>query len=86
MRLSLRQKSRLTTGIFVAGVALCMVACIFNDRILWPPLWAGMGLLVVAVVLEVKWWRCPQCRTSLGRNFNPKFCPNCGAEIDYDAT
>ncbi len=86
MKLSLRQKSRLTTGMFVAALPLCGVAIMFNDRVFMLPAVAAIGLMLASLALQLKWWRCPHCHTSLMRNVSPKFCPHCGVEIDYDAT
>jgi hypothetical protein len=35
----------------------------------------------VAVVLILKIWRCPHCRSYLGNAFNPRFCPSCGVRL-----
>jgi len=37
------------------------------------------GILVIAViVVSLVNWRCPSCKTQLGHNWNPRFCPHCG--------
>ncbi len=82
---SLRQKRRIMNGMFVAGLPLFGVAVMFNDRVLWLPFFVGLGMMITALALQFKWWRCPCCHTYLDRLFNPNFCPHCGEKIDYDA-
>ena len=48
-----------------------------------------MGVvLVFAVVVNLKIWRCPACNGHLGRLYigidQPKFCPNCGIKLVAD--
>ncbi len=85
-KLTLGQKSRLMTGMFVAALPLLGIAFIFNDRVFWLPLFAGLGLMIAALIMQFKWWRCPHCHVYFGRLPNPNFCPHCGEKIDYDAT
>ena len=91
MKLSLRQKRRLSGGILIVGIVLLGVAVLFIDRIPKIPLWIGVvlmitaGLLMItALVLSYRWWKCPCCGMLLG-NPHPNFCPYCGEKIDYDA-
>jgi hypothetical protein len=37
----------------------------------------GAGLLY-----SFRNWRCPACNTYLGRAFKPKYCQNCGVELE----
>ncbi len=39
------------------------------------------GIFIIGFVLSLLNWRCPSCRKYLGKQFNPKFCPKCGAEL-----
>jgi rubrerythrin len=34
-----------------------------------------------AVVFSLFNWRCPACSSYLGKRFNPRFCPSCGAQL-----
>lgn len=38
-------------------------------------------VVVAAVAFSFRNWRCPACRAYLGRKFNPRHCPGCGAEL-----
>jgi uncharacterized membrane protein YhaH (DUF805 family) len=44
-------------------------------------------IAVVAIILigltafSLQNWRCPFCDRFLGRDFNPHFCPRCGARL-----
>jgi rubrerythrin len=42
---------------------------------------AAFAVIVLAIVAIVIIWRCPGCRTYLGREFNPARCPSCGAQF-----
>jgi hypothetical protein len=37
--------------------------------------------IIFALIFSLKNWRCPACNKYLGKNYNPKFCPSCGAEL-----
>lgn len=40
---------------------------------------AGVVLIIVAIVVRIKYWRCPHCKKmlSLGFNMEPDRCPKC---------
>ena len=85
MKLSLRQKMRLTGGILVTGVAVAAISGMFHG---WGPILSIvllMILLVVEFALKLKWWRCPHCHAGLGYYRYYTYCPHCGEKIDYDA-
>lgn len=84
-KLSLRQKNNIVAGLWIGAVVLFGIAFIFNNMVFMLPLWIGGGLLLASAVLNFKWWRCPHCKTFLGRTLSPDFCPYCGEKIDYDA-
>lgn len=79
-------KSRqLLTIIPLAPAAL--VAFLFGDKGPSASLvetrlaWSAVAV-VVAVLLFSFWnWRCPSCRSYLGKRGNPKHCPKCGVEL-----
>lgn len=42
----------------------------------------GAGVLIVlGLIFSLINWRCPSCKTYLGKRFNPKFCASCGVEL-----
>lgn len=38
-------------------------------------------LIVLALLFSIVNWRCPKCKTYLGRKTDPKYCSNCGVEL-----
>ena len=43
---------------------------------------ALLGLLIVGtVVFSLLNWRCPACKTYLGKEISPNFCPKCGVAL-----
>lgn len=79
MHLTLRQKNYVTVAVFAAGLLL-MLLC--DESMLFLLLGVAVGL--GAVALNVAWWRCPHCGSSLGRSYG-EYCSHCGKVIDYDA-
>lgn len=77
---SLREKSRLTTMIMLAGAALGTIGAYINLTVTL----LGVALLFGGLWLHLRWYRCPHCGASLGRNGIPKYCPGCGEAIDAD--
>jgi hypothetical protein len=42
---------------------------------------AALIVMLVVLVFLLYSWRCPACRTYLGRGMNPKVCPMCGVAL-----
>lgn len=61
-------------------IALVLASSIL--RIRWLSA-AGLGVLALGVVLMLVFCKCPHCGAQLEpRGPVPKFCPNCGKELD----
>ena len=46
------------------------------------PFYIGAFVTCVVAILPILLiWRCPACRTYLGREFDPERCPVCGARF-----
>lgn len=45
--------------------------------------WAAiMGAIIVGfIVFTLSNWRCPSCRSYLGKGINPRFCRQCGTQL-----
>jgi hypothetical protein len=41
----------------------------------------GLAVILAGVIPIVVAWRCPNCRSYLGKEFNPRSCPHCGARF-----
>ena len=46
---------------------------------------ACFGVAGLYLVLTFVTWRCPSCRTYLGRERNPESCPRCGVRFTDSA-
>lgn len=61
-------------------VALVLASSIL--RIRWLSA-AGLGVLALGLLQMVLFYKCPHCGAQLEpRGPVPKFCPNCGKELD----
>ena len=73
------RKSTLASG--VIGLAVVMLGeYLYPDSIVK---FIGMGILIVAVLLHVIFYRCPHCNRFLSKNTG-KFCPYCGENMEED--
>jgi hypothetical protein len=49
-----------------------------------PPSMLGLPitvLIVVALAFSLWNWRCPGCRSYLGKTWYPRYCPKCGVRL-----
>ena len=61
-------------------IALVLASSIL--RIRWLSA-AGLGVLALGLLQMVLFYKCPHCGAQLEpRGPVPKFCPNCGKELD----
>ena len=74
---------RKTLYIFCALLALA-AACALIGRIcnIGAFVIAGLLFLLVAVVFDIAFYRCPHCGKPLGHNSVMGFCPCCGKKIE----
>ena len=42
---------------------------------------ACIVMVACGVIFSIINWRCPSCKSYLGKKFNPKFCSSCGTEL-----
>ncbi len=43
--------------------------------------YATIAYVVFYAVFSIMNWRCPSCRSYLGKGINPRFCSKCGAQL-----
>jgi hypothetical protein len=43
--------------------------------------YATIAYLIFYAVFSIVNWRCPSCRSYLGKGINPRFCSKCGAQL-----
>ena len=65
--------------VFVAGLDKADETVFGLAPIIWAPVL--MVLMIVVGVVSFVNWRCPACDGYLGKNWNPNFCPKCGAGL-----
>jgi hypothetical protein len=71
-----------------ALTAVVVIAIVSNKQVgtflgigvaVWRPI--AFAVVIAAVVFSLVNWRCPACGRSLGRTFNPGYCPRCGIPL-----
>ncbi len=72
--------------ILTAFTVLLVIAVIFFHEFFFGThagLTAFIAIMLVFTVITLIWWRCPHCRTGLGRRVLwIKYCPRCGKELN----
>ena len=78
--MSAKKKNLLVIAVAVQGCIVVLAGGLLdNDSVRY----VGVGLVLVVLVMEIVFFRCPSCRRWLGRNFRPgKHCPRCGEVIE----
>ena len=73
------RKITLTVG--VGGLIIVMLGeYLYPDSIMKQ---IGIGLIFLAVLIHIIFYRCPHCRRFLSRNTG-RFCPYCGEDMDEE--
>jgi hypothetical protein len=66
------------------GLGLTLLGLFFKDEfpyLIWV-IWFGVFLWFGSLIFTWVKWRCPNCEKYLGRERNPRFCPQCGITLD----
>lgn len=82
--LSIRQKSKVHSALFLGGAAVIIIGC-WLSKPLEPHflVWVGLVPFLGSVVYRLTAIRCPHCGSNMaGCRFLPKCCPDCGKELD----
>ena len=82
--LSIRQKSKIHSALFLGGAAVIVLGCWLSQP-LEPNflVWIGTALFLSSVVYRLTAIRCPYCGSNMaGCRFLPKCCPDCGKELN----
>lgn len=83
----MRNRKRLVYALWIFrvlydGGLVCMLTVLFRQRM--ALIWAGVVMIVIAVIVADLTVRCPACGKPLtvGRWPGiPRFCPNCGERL-----
>lgn len=89
-KLTIRQHIRIHTGLLIAAFILALISYIFSQaepgsmRLPFT-MWVALAAIVLSIIWRLIFIRCPHCGDKLlGSRVIPKFCPNCGKELDID--
>ena len=72
-----KKKCTIVISVIVAGIVLTLIGAIASID---DPVYLGVAvaLFIAAIVLQVKFYRCPHCNRYLGKRFYTEaFCPHC---------
>jgi len=75
-----RRRNQLILG---AALLVALVAALLteNRRSGTIVMLLGLAILAGGTLFSYRTWRCPACDQHLGRNIDPRHCPNCGVEL-----
>ncbi|WP_312941493.1 hypothetical protein [Oscillibacter sp.] len=78
--MSAKKKNLLVIVVAVLGCIVVLAGGMMDSDLVKS---AGVVLVLSVLVLEIIFFRCPNCKRWLGRNFRPgKHCPHCGEIIE----
>ena len=64
-----------------AGMILCIISLMI--KISWPGM-LGIVIVILGISQTAVFYRCPNCHKALNfRGRKPKYCPECGFELDF---
>ena len=80
------QANRIALRLIVIGLILMAPTLLKAEGLVWIVLDAiGLVLIIVAVVIEQRFWRCPFCGERLPtRGGSLEFCSACGAKLEKE--
>ena len=74
-----------TIPFLVVVLAIAMASGKSSDQLLGLPvtIWGPVAAVVFigTIAFAFQNWRCPACNKYLGKNWGPRFCPNCGVAL-----
>ena len=76
------RKRKIVTAVLAAGVVLALVGAVSGTE---SPFWLGVtvGLFILAMILQVRFYRCPHCGRYIGKSFYGEAnCPRCNRLIN----
>ena len=70
-------------NLLFVSIVVIVASLLFQNTILFWILWLlGLLIAVAAIVYRGKYVRCPHCGSKLNVRGVPKYCPDCGKELD----
>lgn len=89
-KLTIRQHLRIHSGLLIAAFVLALISYIIAQgepasMRLPVTMWLALACVIVSIVWRMLFIQCPHCGDKLlGSRVIPKFCPNCGKELNID--
>ena len=75
---------RIMENLIFIGFVIMLIPALLNLSTLWAwilmPL--GFGIMVAACLYRNKYYKCPHCGSNLNVRGVPKYCPDCGKELE----
>ena len=71
------RKRSIVTAVLAVGVVLALVGVVSGTE---NPFWLGVtvALFILAIILQVRFYRCPHCGRYIGKSFYGEAnCPRC---------
>ena len=70
-------------NLFFIGLGIMVFGAVIDTGI-WTWILMAVGLLVAVAgcVYHYKYWKCPHCGNRLNVRGVPKYCPDCGKELE----
>ena len=78
MKMDFRKAHKLSMYICVAAAVVFFIGCWLEMQAL---LFVGLGIIVIAFILSLVYYRCPHCGAYLGRS--KQTCKSCGQRLDW---
>ncbi len=73
--------ARIAGALCIVSLILCIIA--YFTKALWLSA-VCIGLVILAELLQLLFYRCPECGRSLKRmRCRAKYCPHCGAYLGW---
>ncbi len=74
-----KKANTVSNYLFIFSMAFLGGALLFSPIFALICLVIAIGLIIAAIVIRIKYWRCPHCKKmlSLGFGMEPKNCPKC---------
>jgi hypothetical protein len=69
-------------ALLIMGAFFALTVIGRSQPLQYSVLYFVLGIIVVAFgISEILVWRCPNCKSHLGRGWNPGACPRCNARL-----
>ena len=83
---TLHEHHVISQNLLFIGAAVMLSAIFFqHSSFFWIPWAIGFLIMIAGAIYRSKYCKCPHCGSKeFPRGNVPKFCPNCGKELNED--